>query len=390
MTTQIIPEREKLKFLDGLRGLAAIYVMIGHARWLLWEGYAQYQSHPAQYNTFNKFATYFFSLFRYGHEVVLFFFVLSGFVIHLKYARNYSQQTPVRFKYSEYLIKRIRRIYPPFIFALFLTFILDRSGMALGFPIYTGASPYNLINENLAHPNLSLQALLGNLFFLFENYLPLFGTNGPAWSLKYEWWFYMLYPIFLLVGTKRILYPTLLIMVLFVLSFFPTSWPEKLLPDIFSMMITWWFGVILAEIYVGRIKIKFRYLAWVGMAILAFLLPTTIPKIVSDVIMALFFFGLIALLLSLGANNLMLRTLASLKLLGDFSYTLYITHFPIIVFISGWVMKANNGLLPANFLYVFAGMLVTLVTAYFFHFFTELPFIRVKYSNKSGILKSPS
>src|SRR5665647_3307561 len=29
-----------LLFLDGLRGLAAFYVMVGHARWLLWEGYS--------------------------------------------------------------------------------------------------------------------------------------------------------------------------------------------------------------------------------------------------------------------------------------------------------------------------------------------------------------
>src|SRR5665213_1414486 len=30
-----------LQFLDGLRGLAALYVMVGHARWLLWEGYRE-------------------------------------------------------------------------------------------------------------------------------------------------------------------------------------------------------------------------------------------------------------------------------------------------------------------------------------------------------------
>ena len=35
---------------------------------------------------------YCFSLFRYGHEAVLFFFVLSGFVIHLRYARRMAEQ----------------------------------------------------------------------------------------------------------------------------------------------------------------------------------------------------------------------------------------------------------------------------------------------------------
>ncbi len=32
-------KEHSLVFLDAMRGLAAVYVMIGHARWLLWEGY---------------------------------------------------------------------------------------------------------------------------------------------------------------------------------------------------------------------------------------------------------------------------------------------------------------------------------------------------------------
>ena len=80
-------------FLDGFRGLAAFYVMVGHARWLLWEGYSQgFQKHPESYTAINKALMYFFSLFKYGHEAVLFFFVLSGFVIHLRYAKRIAEQ----------------------------------------------------------------------------------------------------------------------------------------------------------------------------------------------------------------------------------------------------------------------------------------------------------
>ena len=45
MTKNVIT-REQLVFLDGLRGLAAFYVLVGHARWLLWEGDTQYAAHP--------------------------------------------------------------------------------------------------------------------------------------------------------------------------------------------------------------------------------------------------------------------------------------------------------------------------------------------------------
>ena len=95
---------DDLRFLDGLRGLAALYVMIGHARWLLWEGYSEgYLQHPDSYSQAGKALVYFFSIFRYGREAVLFFFVLSGFVIHLRYARKLKAEvgSPSRFMPDE-------------------------------------------------------------------------------------------------------------------------------------------------------------------------------------------------------------------------------------------------------------------------------------------------
>src|SRR4029077_1171968 len=81
--------RARLAFLDGLRGLAAFYVMVGHARMLLWEGYSEgFLKHPSNYSIGAKAVVYFFSFFRYGYQVVLLFFVLSGFVIHLRYAKQ--------------------------------------------------------------------------------------------------------------------------------------------------------------------------------------------------------------------------------------------------------------------------------------------------------------
>src|SRR5262245_6559353 len=75
-------DASSLAVLDGLRGLAAAYVMVGHARWLLWEGYAKgYALHPSDYSFFQKGLVYFFAFFKFGEEAVLFFFVLSGFVI---------------------------------------------------------------------------------------------------------------------------------------------------------------------------------------------------------------------------------------------------------------------------------------------------------------------
>jgi len=113
---------KKLQFLDGLRGLAALYVMIGHARWLLWEGYSEgFRLHPQNYSVFNKALMYFFSLFKYGHEAVLFFFVLSGFVIHLRYARRMAEQgMAAKFDWAAFIWRRARRLYPPLLVAMTL------------------------------------------------------------------------------------------------------------------------------------------------------------------------------------------------------------------------------------------------------------------------------
>ena len=95
--------REKLRFLDGLRGLAAFYVMVEHARWLLWEGFTEgYRTHPVHYSLIGKCLVFGLSTFRWGHEAVIFFSVLSGFVIHLRYAAGLKNDSGYRFDAGSY------------------------------------------------------------------------------------------------------------------------------------------------------------------------------------------------------------------------------------------------------------------------------------------------
>lgn len=157
-------ERKNIVFLDTLRGFAAIYVMVGHARWLLWEGYSEgYQLHPETYSAYNKLLMYFFSLFKYGHEAVLLFFVLSGFVIHLRYAKNFQRFGEFRFEFFSYLSRRFWRIVPPLLLAIFITFLLDSIGGYQGYKIYFNQTNYTVMNENIfSHHDWG--TLLGNVF----------------------------------------------------------------------------------------------------------------------------------------------------------------------------------------------------------------------------------
>ena len=349
--------------------------MVGHARWLLWEGYGEgFQHHPASYSTINKALVYGFSLFKYGHEAVLFFFVLSGFVIHLRYARRMAESgLGAKFDWAVFVWRRARRLYPPLLAAIGLALLLDTLGKANGFAIYSQNTPYPVINANVIS-HLDGTTLLGNLAFLMNTYVPVFGCNGPLWSLKFEWWFYMIYPLFWLLSRRSIALATVLMAGLFVASFFPSVWPLRLLSDVFSMMLAWWFGALLADVFAGRLKWRWHWVAF-G-AGLAGLLALHYAGPLHDLGMGLIFSAVLAVGFLLQERNIRLLWLEKLKPLGDMSYTLYVTHFPILVLASGWLMsRSPKGLLPQHFGWVFTGIVTTLLIAYGLHFIVERPFL---------------
>lgn len=375
-----------LLFLDGLRGLAAFYVMVGHARWLLWEGYSEgFQKHPANYSILNKALMYFFSLFRYGHEAVLFFFVLSGFVIHLRYARRMAEQgLAAKFDWAAFVWRRARRLYPPLLAAMGLVLIADNIGKSYGFAIYNQTTPYPLINHSVAS-HLDGVTLLGNLAFVMNTYVPVFGCNGPLWSLKFEWWFYMTYPLFWLLSRRSIALATALMAGLFAASYFPSGWPLWLLHDVFSMMLAWWFGALLADVFAGRLRWCWHWVA-AGTGLTG-LLALRYDGPLHGLGIGLVFSAVLAGGFLLQERNIRLLWLEKLKPLGDMSYTLYVTHFPILVLAGGWLMsRSPKGLLPKHFGWVFAGIAVTMLIAYGLHFIVERPFLsRVPHGKKLKI-----
>ncbi|MFD1628605.1 acyltransferase family protein [Pseudopedobacter beijingensis] len=368
---------KKLLFLEGLRGLAALYVVIHHARWFLWEGYSEgYLKHPEEYSLIGKITVYFLSIFIYGHEMVLFFFLLSGFVIHLRYARNLNKGV-INFDFWPYFIRRFSRIYPPLVFALVFTFLLDSYGKHLGFSIYEGVAPFRIVKDNF-----SWITLLGNLAFLMNSYVESWGSDFALWSLKFEWWFYMLYPLFFLIVRKNNSLAFTSIILLFITSFFPKLWPLKILQEIFAYMVIWWFGVILADIYTGRIKIKFSYLVplivFIPIAIII-KSKTGIPDIYWNFLWGTGWMGILSLFFCLHEKNVETKAFNKIQWLGACSYTLYIIHSPILVFISGYLMK-RDGKLPSHFGYVIAGTSLSILVAWLLHYVIEKPFMGVSIS----------
>jgi peptidoglycan/LPS O-acetylase OafA/YrhL len=360
-------------FLESLRGLAAIYVMIHHARWLLWEGFTNgYLQHKEQFSFLQKMLVYFMSVFSFGHEMVLFFFILSGFVIHLKFSKNLVEGDS-SFNLKDYFFRRFKRIYPPLVLAIVLTFSLDSFGKKLGFSIYSNESIFPIVQDNF-----TVRDFLLNFFLIMDSYTGGWGSDFPLWSLKFEWWFYILFPLFFQLLKRSTAFSLFVIGLLFIVSFFPYLWPIKFLQEIFTLMIVWWLGVVLADIYTSRCKIKFQYIS-----ILFFLIPFLLlfnidyGRQIIDLLWGLGFMGFLSFLFYLNDRNRALGLLNSISWLGSFSFSLYIIHAPILVFISGYILK-KNGELPLHFGYVFMGISICLLASYIAHLFVEVPFISKK------------
>jgi exopolysaccharide production protein ExoZ len=169
------------KTLDGFRGFAAIWVVMAHSvgPWI-GSGNEAHLRNPL----------YAFSI--RGQLGVSIFFVISGYSITAAaYASLVSGKTIGR-----YCFERVRRIYPPYFFALVITTL---SAAAIIF-----AASHHLIAGIHHVPDLPRSAVfwIANVFLLqFE--LRTDSLNQVFWSLCYEVSFYFIIGLFLL-GAKWI------------------------------------------------------------------------------------------------------------------------------------------------------------------------------------------
>jgi len=153
--------------LTGVRAIAAYFVFFHHYNQLDF-------SYPIQ-RTLNEF-----------HMGVTMFFVLSGFLICMRYYGN-SEITGSWFR--KYIKNRIARIYPMYFFLTLLTFLLY---------FVVGGEPS--VMGTVQSPIL---VLFLNIFFIrgFFDDLKFTGV-GQGWSLTVEECFYLLAPVFF-IGIKK-------------------------------------------------------------------------------------------------------------------------------------------------------------------------------------------
>ncbi len=183
----------RLHQLDSLRGIAALTVMNSHLMLTLpfvWD-----TTKPEAASIWTNLIL--FSPLRIlfaGHEAVIFFFVLSGFVL----AQPLLQTGPKLAAYPGYLVKRVLRIYPPYLVAALLAIIACNFWSG---PEIKNASGW--FQQSWKNP-ITFQAVSDHILMIgaFNNC----DYNPVLWSLVHEMRISILFPgiMWLLLRHPRI------------------------------------------------------------------------------------------------------------------------------------------------------------------------------------------
>lgn len=297
---------------DLCRAMAATLVAVSHARDVLMIDY------PGQ-----QFWLPFYAATGFGHSGVVVFFVLSGFWISRSVLRRIDHPSFWR----DYLIDRLARLGIVLVPALVLGGMLDTIGTHwLHLPLYQGLTGAHSLTRNVAAA-LTLPVFLGNLAFLQTIAVAPWGSNGPLWSLAFEFWYYIWFPALALLVRRQQLSPALLALLIGLLN-----------PGLFWGFSSWLVGwALLLRSEAGGARPVGRVWAWLAAGLFAAMLLATglVRHSWTDLPLAISF-GL--LLLALVRRNVPFpRWLAPVAHYGrSASFSLYAIHFPIVALAGGW------------------------------------------------------
>lgn len=219
----------RLTELDALRGLAAFTVVVQHiliAVPAIDRLDVQPQPSPLWPLVFSPL-----HIFYAGGEAVMFFFVLSGFVLSIPFYRAWVD-------YGGFVVRRVFRIYVPYLVAICIAVLLFEM---LGRHRINGLSDwFNQIWASPLTPGWTMQH-----FALIDSFKNV-GLNPVIWSLVYEMRISLLFP-FLMFALTRFPWATLLVLagLGFLVPLQPESWGDY--PVTVHYMLMFAVGAMLAR-----------------------------------------------------------------------------------------------------------------------------------------------
>lgn len=368
----------RLQSIDALRGVAALGVVLYHA--------VMQTANATPDNFFRWPVKLIQFLSSFGYIGVFLFFVISGFCIHLQWAKSRAGGKPYQIVFTSFWKRRIRRLYPPYLFALALFFLM--AALSTGIDV-THFFVYDVVMHLLMLHNLDPHTC--------------YSINGVFWTLAVEEQLYLAYFLLLFMRTRWGWGPTLAICALARVLWFLFSHAVWVAAGIgvpvpeaaASHWFTWALGALAVEAAYGLIKLpKWCGNLWLGGAVIVLASATSVilPVTQKDTLLhdlawllmhpawGFGFFILVnravqsehAWAKQLRQPRIIPRMVSVAATIGVFSYSLYLTH-ELVIMQSWWFVFDRVPPILNTLLIVVPA---TVAFAWLFFQFCERPFMR--------------
>ncbi|GAA1829617.1 acyltransferase family protein [Agromyces salentinus] len=348
--------RRRLHALDGLRGLAAVIVLVHHSLLVVPALAAPYYGGRAEPGATWLLVHTPLHLLWGGTEAVYLFFILSGLVLSLA-ARSRS------FTWRSYFPSRIVRLYLPVIASVVL------AGIVIAVLPRDSATESTWLSRRSSEYPLSS---------MLEDATLLGGPSGvvsPLWSLYWEVLFSLLLPVYLYAARRVPAWLQAVIAVaLSTLGTFEGVTALKYLP-MFGLGVALASGWERMGAFFERMPRLAAIPVWTvsvaGALLLAssywLVLPYTDSTTARTATMAFTLIGVAMLIVAAVHAGLLSTILSSrpLRFLGTISFSLYLVHEPLVI--------AIGHLVPRPFMTVLIALPVSLVVAFAFYHVVERP-----------------
>ena len=339
--------KPRYEILDGLRGVAAIIVVIFHL----------FETYIAQIGT---------QIINHGHLAVDFFFVLSGFVIGYAYDERWSSNKLSSWGFFK---RRLVRLHPMLIAGTVMGCLLFYFG---------DCEMFSKVGETPWHVLLGM-AVLGILMIPvtagmdIRGWAETYPINGPQWSLMLEYIANIVYCIVLRRLPKIAIAVLTAIAAVFtidlglgldILGDLPTTTtPDGQTVGMYQGNFIGGWGIEGWQWHIALVRLSFPFLAgyllskckkhikvnggfwWCALLLAVFFsvpqLGENETAIYNGIYETLVVLLLLPLIVSMGAGSEIkgAKSQAVCKFLGDISYPIYITHYGLMYMLMAWVER---------------------------------------------------
>ncbi len=300
--------------------------------------------------------------------VLDFFFILSGFVMAHVYGRREN------FDFGRYLNRRFFRIYPLHFLTLLSLVFLAVIGSAFG---VEASNP-----ERYQLDTVWMHLTMVHAWF-FD---PVITFNVPSWSVSAEWFVYLIFPAFLMLGrhvspARLLILAAVLAAIWYFVTLFVTgySFPHLEGYALFRVCVDFFLGFALRE-FLRKNSLPFtrsRHASRVYAALMAVLGIFGFPPILPMIVFVWFAASAYERVLAERADGFFDNH--TFNRFGDTAFALYITHMPVAIYATNLIEMKTGLSLPGPssdpiVATVFVGLIVlAVIVAWLVHNLIEQP-----------------